>query len=260
MEETSTDTYEVESGATADAPQLVRQVNRKKPEYRIRKVCYCCGSFGGSPHHIIPRSEGGLPIFDNIVWLCVPCHDAVEGPSVGARERLEERRWQCRQSRKKSGSEFEPETSDKSPEPQIDPIEVLPYGVKRMWPGGPLRQFSNRPFLGSIPYHGGGYAGAYICAACEAPTSGRRYSGPNEGIRRAISEKDLKLAWVCTYCKATSVEVERAYRAMKRQVGNAGMLPGMEEHDRAEKGTSEKQVGRSPALLFDCSIRAERAL
>lgn len=67
---------------------------RKKQttSYYPKKTCYCCGRINTSPHHIIPRSEGGLPIFDNVVWLCPECHDVVEGPSVGARERLKERR------------------------------------------------------------------------------------------------------------------------------------------------------------------------
>jgi hypothetical protein len=46
-------------------------------------TCFVCGKVDTSPHHVIPRSEGGLPISDNIVWLCEPHHDQVEGPFAG---------------------------------------------------------------------------------------------------------------------------------------------------------------------------------
>jgi hypothetical protein len=38
--------------------------------------------------------------------------------------------------------------------------------VKRMWPGGPLRQFSPTRFSGSIPMDGGGHVGSYVCDVC----------------------------------------------------------------------------------------------
>src|ERR1700737_4247832 len=80
--------------AGAIAPE---KVYRKKNErYSGKRTCHCCGNANTTPHHIIPRSEGGLPIFDNIVWLCVPCHDAVEGPSIGARDRIMARKNEMR--------------------------------------------------------------------------------------------------------------------------------------------------------------------
>jgi hypothetical protein len=84
--------------AGSTAPEKVKPVDRKKPQYRTKRACYCCGGVRTGPHHKIPRAEGGLPIFDNIVWLCVECHDAVEGPSVGFRDRLEQRRYDCKEA------------------------------------------------------------------------------------------------------------------------------------------------------------------
>lgn len=55
------------------------------------KLCFICGRPNTGPHHIIPREEGGLPLADNIVWLCKPHHDEIEGPFTGAdcaREKL----------------------------------------------------------------------------------------------------------------------------------------------------------------------------
>lgn len=36
------------------------------------------GGASGSPHHIIPRDEGGGDDLHNLLWLCHPCHDTVE--------------------------------------------------------------------------------------------------------------------------------------------------------------------------------------
>lgn len=42
------------------------------------QLCFICRRANTEPHHIIPRSEGGLPTNDNIVWLCNPHHDEIE--------------------------------------------------------------------------------------------------------------------------------------------------------------------------------------
>lgn len=42
-------------------------------------VCPICGKEASSNHHIIPRAEGGTDDPRNKVWLCVGCHDIVEG-------------------------------------------------------------------------------------------------------------------------------------------------------------------------------------
>lgn len=78
--------------------------------------------------------------------------------------------------------------------------------TKRMWNGGPLRQFSPEPFTGSIPVENG-HAGAYVCEACGSLTKGRRYSGATEGVKLANSEEKCQLSWVCAYCELTTVQV-----------------------------------------------------
>ena len=43
----------------------------------------------------------------------------------------------------------------------------------RMWKNGPCRLFSKEPFLGAVPFSGGGlkgYAGAYVCSRCHRQT------------------------------------------------------------------------------------------
>lgn len=47
--------------------------------------------------------------------------------------------------------------------------------LKRMWPDGPLRQFSNaskRPATSFIALAGGGYGGSYVCEGCSKPCDG----------------------------------------------------------------------------------------
>jgi len=62
--------------------------------------------------------------------------------------------------------------------------------IKRTWPGGPLRQFSDMPFKGSIPVVGG-YAGAYICDVYDHVT-------PLEGEDGGIKLHDDR--WLCAPC------------------------------------------------------------
>lgn len=75
-------------------------------------------------------------------------------------------------------------------------------GVRRMWEGGPLRQFSetqasshyvaySAPFLK-------GYAGSYVCALCQRPSAGIYL------VRKADK-------WLCGACK------ERGNRSGARQ-------------------------------------------
>ena len=43
------------------------------------RKCPLCDKDANSNHHIKPISEGGIDESRNIVWLCRPCHDKVEG-------------------------------------------------------------------------------------------------------------------------------------------------------------------------------------
>jgi hypothetical protein len=61
-------------------------------------------------------------------------------------------------------------TSGSSP---TDEGDSSPTEIKQMWPGGPLRQYSNqRPASNWIPYDGVGYVGSYVCNSCGKVTSG----------------------------------------------------------------------------------------
>jgi len=65
-------------------------------------------------------------------------------------------------------------------------------GIRRMWSGGPLRQFSNRQLKSHYVAYSSpilkGYAGSYLCDACQGPCQGR-YRTPPLGN------------WVCGACK-----------------------------------------------------------
>lgn len=50
---------------------------------RDQFTCYRCDKCsqkgrGLTPHHIIPRSQGGLDDPDNLITLCDPCHNYIE--------------------------------------------------------------------------------------------------------------------------------------------------------------------------------------
>ena len=62
--------------------------------------------------------------------------------------------------------------------------------VKRMWQGGPLRQFSDKPFKGSTPVTGG-HVGAYICDVNDHIT-------PPDGEDGGVRCHDGR--WLCVPC------------------------------------------------------------
>lgn len=63
------------------------------------------------------------------------------------------------------------------------------HEAKRMWEGGPLRQFALvRGSANWTQYDGGGYAGLYVCDQCQKPTSG--------GVYRTAAG-----VWKCAGCK-----------------------------------------------------------
>src|SRR3974390_2818824 len=51
---------------------------------------------------------------------------------------------------------------------------VAEIEVRRMWEGGPLRQWTaKRPSSGKwVPYEHGGFAGRYVCADCQQTVAG----------------------------------------------------------------------------------------
>ena len=63
-----------------------RIVNKLKNYYLIRtqnigvnNLCpRCLKNESISPHHIIPRVNGGGDNKENIIWLCRKCHDEIE--------------------------------------------------------------------------------------------------------------------------------------------------------------------------------------
>ena len=62
--------------------------------------------------------------------------------------------------------------------------EIVP--TRRMWEGGPVRQFSeSRTKAGWMPLNSGGFAGPYVCSRCHSAVSG--VYGPTQG-------------WICAEC------------------------------------------------------------
>ena len=62
--------------------------------------------------------------------------------------------------------------------------EIVP--TRRMWEGGPVRQFSeSRTKGGWMPLNSGGFAGPYVCSRCHSAVSG--VYGPTQG-------------WICADC------------------------------------------------------------
>lgn len=88
--------------------------------------------------------------------------------------------------------------------------------IKRMWPGGPLRQFSDQRFRGSIPVVGG-YAGAYVCDVYEHVT-------PLEGEDGGIRLHDGR--WLCAPCGERHEQNKvRAARRMARLSAKPSKIP-----------------------------------
>ena len=90
--ERNADNPTLEAPKLRRAPCLTPYQAVKAAQMSGSTLCFICGRPDTDPHHIIPRSEGGLPLRDNIVWLCNPHHDEIEdapfiNPSA-ARDRL----------------------------------------------------------------------------------------------------------------------------------------------------------------------------
>ena len=213
-------------------------VSRLPRFLRARKVCFVCGTIRNvGPHHVIPRSEGGLPIFDNIVWLCKAHHDEVEGPGQGAWERIYAARARSRGQTRSAGSAERAEMClswyksrpvaeqecDETTEAIADPNEIATegaaIGVKRIWEGGPLRQWSEKRATSRWIRHAEGWAGMYVCEDCRESAPMGVYS-----TRLGHDSRRLEtILWLCGTCRdARRGRGEqptglRAYFARKRE-------------------------------------------
>jgi len=82
------------------------------------------------------------------------------------------------------------------------PTAVLSAGEnpRRMWNGGPLRQFSNIPAGGHYIRYSSrfltGLAGAYVCDRCQRPSAGVYLSKPSK----------TRHEWLCGACKPSKKE------------------------------------------------------
>lgn len=85
--------------------------------------------------------------------------------------------------------------------------------IRESWPGGPLRQWSERPNGGWIPCATGGHNGQYVCYVCKEPVMGL-YMVENK--------------WLCSNCKPT---------------GRGGAIPqGLRDYQRRVKqGVQQSQ-------------------
>ncbi len=64
-------------------PEYARKHIWKRDEYRCRS---CGGEARLSVHHCKPRAQGGRNDAENLVLLCDPCHDAIEGLRLDSKE------------------------------------------------------------------------------------------------------------------------------------------------------------------------------
>lgn len=61
----------------AKACSIKTQV-KKRVEERDRGACIFCGRPGRGEAHVIPRSQGGLGVEQNLVTACRLCHDTMD--------------------------------------------------------------------------------------------------------------------------------------------------------------------------------------
>ena len=98
------------------------------------------------------------------------------------------------QSERSPNSPIENRIPSSAPRGGMNRAEPSPHVLKRMWPGGPLRQFSKRQAGGNYTAYSGpiptGYAGSYICERCQRPCAGIYFVRPVKN-------------WVCGPCKRT---------------------------------------------------------
>ena len=64
----------------------VYENNKAAMYWRDNWHCRCCNrSDTLTPHHIVFQSQGGTDDLDNLVTLCLKCHDDVHGGRIGLR-------------------------------------------------------------------------------------------------------------------------------------------------------------------------------
>ena len=55
---------------------------KKAVTARDKGLCRCCGKPGVHVHHLIYRSHGGTKSIDNLVLLCVACHQDIHAKLI----------------------------------------------------------------------------------------------------------------------------------------------------------------------------------
>lgn len=70
--------------------KAVREVNRRIIDRLMSRVDYCewCGKMRISltPHPILPKSQGGSNVEENLIVLCLQCHDAAQPYRIDPKE------------------------------------------------------------------------------------------------------------------------------------------------------------------------------
>jgi 5-methylcytosine-specific restriction endonuclease McrA len=66
--------------------QYIYECNKTTMYRRDNWHCRCCNnSWSLTPHHIVFQSSGGSDDLDNLVTLCLKCHDDVHAGRIGLR-------------------------------------------------------------------------------------------------------------------------------------------------------------------------------
>lgn len=75
------------------------------------------------------------------------------------------------------------------------PVTLPVMTIKRIWEGGPLRQWSEKRQASSWLKHREGYVGMYVCDHCHELAPGGVYS-----VRQMSGHKGV-IAWLCAPCR-----------------------------------------------------------
>ena len=95
--------------------------------------------------------------------------------------------------------------------------------IRRMWEGGPLRNWSDRKTtLTPMSHNRGGFVGAYVCERC---------LGSCDGVYLVREEQ----SWLCGACRAavaTKQQQPAQLRRAPRTIAGNDSIPGMVEYIR----------------------------